>query len=100
MFKFEDKTQKEYEDIAETLASAMYDKVLYEGILTDVVTYYSIEKLMKIVGIKFVVKLLSDFKLHAHNCGKFNEEELKLVDLCDTILNSIINGDENGNEDC
>lgn len=94
---------KRKQEIAKMFADIMYEKVMQEGIIDEIIEINS-KDLVDLTFKYFFPKILNAETLYAHNSGKYNENELKALEAMNTLLQMIDslkdldtdNGDDNG----
>ena len=94
---------KRKQEITTMLADAMYEKVMQEGIIDELMEIDS-RDLVDSTFRCFFPKILNTQMIYAHNSGKYDENELKameamnnLVQMLDNLDNLGIDNDDDNN---
>lgn len=75
------KTNEDYNALAETFAEAMMEKIHEQGIIGEIMEQYDFDKLFHLVTMKFSLKIINHARIYAHNCGKYDKEQIDFIDL-------------------
>lgn len=79
---------KRLKQIAQMLANTMYEKVMHEGIIEEVFEC-NMEELNNMTRMLFTIKTLNAGMINAHNNGKYNKDELEILDSLNSLMLSL-----------
>lgn len=80
--------KEQIKKIAKTLAEAMIEKVREQGLIVEIMdNEFGFDELNTYINYYFGLELVKDGRIYIHNCGKFSEDEIELIEL---IYNSIV----------
>lgn len=79
---------KRKQEIATMLANAMYEKIMQEGIIDEIIEINS-KDLADLTFKYFFPKILNTEMIYAHNSGKYDENELKAMEAMNTLVQMI-----------
>lgn len=79
---------KRKQEIATMLANAMYEKIMQEGIIDEIIEINS-KDLADLTFKCFSPKILNAEMIYAHNSGKYDENELKAMEAMNTLVQMI-----------
>lgn len=79
---------KRKQEITKMLADAMYEKIMQEGIIDELVEIDS-RDLVDSTFRCFFPKILNTQMIYAHNSGKYDENELKVLEAMNNLVQMI-----------
>lgn len=79
---------KREQEIATMLANAMYEKIMQEGIIDEIIEINP-KDLADLTFKCFFPKILNAEMIYAHNSGKYDENELKAMEIMNTLVQMI-----------
>lgn len=92
-------SNKEMHKIAKMLADVMMEKVREQGLIAEIMDdKFNLEALNSAINYYFGMQVLKDGRIYIHNCGKFSEDEIELIELIYNSIMPLCEGTEENNE--